>query len=103
LKQPHGLAVSCEADVPCILYVAETGELKSYIYNADTFTATYQKTLAQFPTGNGHFTRTLQFAPDGKHLLISIGSSCNVCDEESPLRASVQSLDLALALTGQAK
>lgn len=94
LNKPHGLAVSCEADQPCILYVAETDALKSYVYNADSFTATYQKTLATFPTGDGHFTRTLLFAPDGKHLLISIGSSCNVCNETSPLRASVQSLDL---------
>lgn len=101
LKQPHGMAIVCpstgnaSADQDaCVLYVAETGELKSYAYDADTFTATYQKTLAPFPVGDGHFTRTLQIAPDGKHLLISIGSSCNACNESSPLRASVQSLDL---------
>src|SRR6185369_6939705 len=95
LKQPHGILESCEAEQPCMLYVAETDKLKSYVYNADTFTATYQKTLATFPTGNGHFTRSLIFSPDGKKILISIGSSCNVCNETSPQRASVQSLDLA--------
>lgn len=95
LNKPHGILESCEADQPCILYVAETDKLKSYIYNSDNFTATYQKTLAEFPTGNGHFTRTLLFSPDGKKILISIGSSCNACNETSPLRASVQELDLA--------
>jgi len=102
LKQPHGLAVICpysgntSADQDaCVLYVAETGELKAYAYDADTYKATYQKTLATFPTGSGHFTRTLLPTPDQKALLVSVGSSCNACDEESPLRATIQELDLA--------
>jgi len=102
LKQPHGLAVICpstgsaSADQDaCVLYVAETGALLAYAYDADTYTATYQKTLATFPTGSGHFTRTLLQGADGTSLLVSIGSSCNVCEEENPLRASVQSVDLA--------
>lgn len=102
LKQPHGLAIICpttgntSADQDaCILYVAETGELKAYAYDADTYTAKYQKTITTFPTGNGHFTRTLLLHPDGKHLLVSIGSSCNACQEDNTRRASVQAIDLA--------
>ncbi len=102
LNQPHGILVLCpdtgsaSADQDaCVLYVAETGTLKSYSYDADTFTATYQKTLATFPTGGGHYTRTLLEHPDGKHILISVGSSCNVCNEDDPMRASVQSLELS--------
>lgn len=105
LKEPHGLLVKCpdtgnaSADQDaCVLYVAETDALKSYSYDADTFTARYQKTLATFPSGAGHFTRTLLMHPDGKRLLVSIGSSCNVCVESDPRRASVQAIDLA---TGQ--
>jgi glucose/arabinose dehydrogenase len=101
LKQPHGIAVICpdtgnaSADQDgCVLYVAETGALKTYAYDADTYGAAYKETLAAFPTGDGHFTRTLLQHPDGEHLLISVGSSCNVCDETSPLRATVQSLSL---------
>jgi glucose/arabinose dehydrogenase len=94
LDQPHGLLVNCPDASACILYVAETGALKSYRYDADTYAAAYQGTLANFPTGNGHFTRTLQMDPDGKHILISIGSSCNVCTESNKVRASVQSFDL---------
>lgn len=94
LKQPHGLLVRCAAENECTLYVAETGELKSYAYNADTFTAEYEETLATFPTGPGHFTRTLLMHPDDRRLLISVGSSCNVCIEKDPRRATVMSYDL---------
>lgn len=93
LRQPHGLAFIC-GDV-CTLYVAETGELKSYSYDADTYKATAPKTLATFPTGSGHYTRTLLPHPDGQHLLISVGSSCNACDESDSKRATIQSLNLA--------
>lgn len=101
LKQPHGLAVLCpdtgnaSADQDaCTLYVAETGALKAYPYDADTMAVGASTELATFPTGDGHFTRTLHEAPDGR-LLISIGSSCNVCNEENPLRATIQAFDLA--------
>ncbi len=102
LKQPHGLAIICpstgntSADQDaCVLYVAETGALKAYAYDADTYKATYQKTLATFPTGPGHFTRTLMPSPDQKALWVSVGSSCNACEEESPVRATIQQVDIA--------
>jgi glucose/arabinose dehydrogenase len=40
------------------------------------------------PTG-GHSTRTVLFSPDWEHLFVSIGSSCNVCIEEDPRRATI--------------
>jgi glucose/arabinose dehydrogenase len=43
------------------------------------------------PTG-GHSTKTVVVLPDGR-LLLSIGSSCNVCDEADERRASVQVLE----------
>jgi glucose/arabinose dehydrogenase len=92
LKQPHGILVRCpdtgsaSADQDaCVL---------SYAYDADTFTARYQETLMMFPTGPGHFTRTLLMHPDGKRLLVSVGSSCNVCIEEDERRATVMAIDL---------
>src|ERR1044072_1771980 len=102
LKQPHGILIHCpdtgfqrvDQDA-CVLYVAETGELKSYRYDADTMSATYEATLATLPTGSGHFTRSLLMHPDGKRLLISVGSSCNVCRESDERRATVLALDLA--------
>lgn len=102
LTKPHGILVACpdtgnaSADQDaCVLYVAETGALKTYAYDADTYTAMYQDTIATFPTGEGHFTRTLLMHPDGTRLLASIGSDCNVCTETDPRRATVQAIDLA--------
>lgn len=40
-----------------------------------------------YPTG-GHFTRTVEFLPDGR-MVVSVGSSCNVCEEDDPRRAAV--------------
>ena len=42
------------------------------------------------PTG-GHTTKSVEILPSGETLL-SIGSSCNVCDEEDERRATVQLL-----------
>ncbi len=43
------------------------------------------------PTG-GHRTRTIIFGQDNK-MYVSIGSSCNVCEENTPLRAAVWQYD----------
>ena len=97
LKQPHGIWVLCpdtgnaSADQDtCTLYVAETGLLKSYRYDADRMAASNPIELAQFPTGDGHYTRTILPAQDNSGLLISVGSSCNVCGETNPMRATIQ-------------
>ena len=42
----------------------------------------------ELPTG-GHSTKSVAVLPGGE-ILLSIGSSCNVCDEEDPRRATVQ-------------
>jgi glucose/arabinose dehydrogenase len=48
--------------------------------------------LLDLPTGAtdlyGHRTRTIAQGPDGK-LYISVGSSCDVCVEDTPLRAAI--------------
>jgi glucose/arabinose dehydrogenase len=41
-----------------------------------------------YPTSGAHRTRTVEFLPDGR-MVVSIGSSCNVCLEEDPRRAAV--------------
>ena len=43
--------------------------------------------ISRIPAG-GHSTRTILFGPDGK-LYLSVGSSCNICDERDSLRAAV--------------
>ncbi|RMG98862.1 MAG: sorbosone dehydrogenase family protein [Chloroflexi bacterium] len=43
--------------------------------------------IDDYPT-NGHSTRTVAFLPDGR-MVVSVGSSCNVCEEEDPRRAAI--------------
>ncbi len=102
LNQPHGISVICpdtgnaSADQDaCTLYVAETGSLKAYSYDADTFAATNPRELTKLPTGSGHFTRTIIPTTDNDGLYISIGSDCNVCTEKDPLRATIQTFSFA--------
>ena len=40
------------------------------------------------PEGGNHWARTLRFGPDGQ-LYLSVGSSCNVCEEDDPRRAAM--------------
>ncbi len=50
-----------------------------------------------------HSSRTIAFLPDGR-LLISAGSTCNVCEEEDPRRAAITSYDSPVGqdrLTGE--
>lgn len=44
------------------------------------------------PSGGFHATKSVAVLPDGR-VLVSIGSSCNVCIEEDERRASVQVLE----------
>ncbi len=45
-------------------------------------------TVFHYKYGGWHLTRTIAFAPNGK-LYVSVGSSCNACDEKEKERATV--------------
>lgn len=101
LDGPHGIVFRCGAVGPtdssgddCVLYVAEKTAVRSYAYIAPTYSATLIEKLAELPGGGGHSTRSLLLHPDGRHLLVAIGSSCNVCRESDPRRAAILSIDL---------
>src|SRR3989344_2013214 len=74
LKNPHGVAV--------------------YDYDETNFKALNKKKIIDLPAGGNHFTRTLLIAPSdepgGKErILISMGSTCNVCNEENIARGKI--------------
>ncbi len=98
LSRPHGVAFKGSQ-----LYIAETNRLAEYDYNAETKKATFKRELAKLPTDgyNQHYTRTIALDPANENrMLVSVGSSCNVCHEEDNRRAKILSVDLA---TGETK
>jgi len=106
LNGPHGLAFQCPDDgAECRLYVAEKDALKVFDYDRETSKVSNEKKLLDFPAGSlgTHFTRSLLFlpSPDDEILLISIGSSCNVCHESDTRRASILSYDTSTGKSEQ--
>jgi glucose/arabinose dehydrogenase len=92
LNRPHGMAFRCRPD--CRLYIAEKDRVTAYSYDQKNLKVTKMKEIADLPDGGGHSTRTLLFLP-GSHddrLLISVGSSCNVCNEDDWRRAKILSV-----------
>ena len=85
LRNPHGLAFDPED--PSLLYFAEENKVSRVRVYSDG----EPETLVSLPSNEGHFTRTLGFGPDGR-LYVSIGSSCNVCNESDPRRAAIYSM-----------
>jgi len=88
LNKPHGIVFKNDK-----LYVAENDGVVIYDYDNINAKATNPQKIIDLPSGGGHFTRTLLITPDEK-LLISVGSSCNVCHEENSHRAKILMADL---------
>jgi glucose/arabinose dehydrogenase len=78
-------SVAFEADGS--LLVAGTGTLYRVTLD-DTRREVGRQAVLRYAPGGQHSTRTIAVAPDGS-LLVSHGSSCNVCWEEDTERASI--------------
>jgi len=85
LDRPHGLAFRGKD-----LVVAETRRLILFKDADGRLKADGMSVLSEDlpPSGGGHWTRTVAVGPDGA-LYVSAGSSCNVCIEKDPRRATV--------------
>lgn len=88
LKNPHGLAF--DPQDPEVLYIAEETRISKTTIKSG-IPSSLQK-IIDLPSGSRHFTRTLGFGPEGR-LYVSIGSTCNVCQEDDPLHAAIYSLN----------
>ena len=93
LNKPHGLAFGPEENPR--LYVAETGRVSAYDYDPERLTAASEQKIADLPPGGRHFTRSLKFLPGprDRRLLISVGSSCDACEEEDWRYAKILAVD----------
>jgi glucose/arabinose dehydrogenase len=83
LSGPHGVAFHAGK-----LYIGETNKVTVYDWDEKNLKATNPRKVADLPSsGGGHMTRTVLF--HGGKMYVSAGSSCNVCKEDDPRRASV--------------
>lgn len=87
LNAPSSLAFA-EIDGTTYLYVGEESQITRFTYGAGGEVGEPEVVVPDLPTGGNHHTRTVAFGKDGM-LYVSIGSSCNICDEEDDRRAAV--------------
>ncbi len=84
LNFPHGIAFHNGN-----LYIAETGRvMRLRDTNNDLKAETQEVIVGNLPTGGNHVSRTLVFDPQDAAMYVSVGSSCNVC-EDDPRRGAV--------------
>jgi glucose/arabinose dehydrogenase len=83
LNKPHGLALHRDW-----LFVAEETQLSRYHWNESNLTASLDKVLFNLPQGGRHSTRSIAIDSNGR-LLVSLGSTCDVCVEKHPWIGSV--------------
>lgn len=93
VSQPYGLAFTNGW-----LYVGNTDSVVRFPYEAagggdpgQTSTDQPPQKITALTRGgyNQHWTRNLIFSPDNKKLYVTVGSSCNVCEESEPARAAI--------------
>jgi glucose/arabinose dehydrogenase len=99
LNNPHNLVYHEGA-----WYVAVTeGVVRLIDTDGDGVAEAHTTLIDSYTPPGQHSSRTIAFLPDGR-LLLSAGSTCNVCEEEDPRRAAITSYDSPIGqdeLTGE--
>ena len=97
LNRPFGIAFHPVGTEPKFVYVGNTDSVVRFPYTAgDTKASGAAETVVKdVPSGNervgggGHWTRDLEFSPDGKTLYVSVGSRSNVDDDDREKRRAM--------------
>ena len=100
LRNPNSIAFYTDEKGVDWFYVALTKNLLRYKYNAgEAAPGSQPQVLATFPDyglsykyGGWHLTRTIAIGGNGK-IYVSVGSSCNACEEKEEVRASILEMD----------
>ncbi|HVF09876.1 MAG TPA: sorbosone dehydrogenase family protein [Abditibacteriaceae bacterium] len=86
--QPYGMAFHPDG----WLYVGNTDSVVRFPYSRGaTSTNSEPQEITRLTKGgyNQHWTRNLLFSRDSKKLYVTVGSSCNTCEETDPQRAAI--------------
>lgn len=100
LRNPNSIAFYTDRKGVNWFYLALTDRLLRYRYNAgENAPVGEPEVLATFPDyglsykyGGWHLTRTIVVGGNGK-IYVSVGSSCNACEEKEEVRASILEME----------
>ena len=84
LKSPYGIAFYPPGPDPQWVYIGNTNEVVRFPYhNGDLKASGASQHIADLPAGGGHWTRAVDFSPDGKKMFVAVGSASNVDDPDT--------------------
>lgn len=95
LNNPYGFAFKCDKpdgeEEKCKMYIAETDKVSEFDFDKADSIASNGRKIIDLPADGRHLARTIMFMPypDENKLLISVGSSCDVCIEKDGRRAKI--------------
>jgi glucose/arabinose dehydrogenase len=101
LHNPNSIAFFQDAQGQTWFYLALTDRLVRYKFvpgeerptSRPEVLATYPAYGLSYKYGGWHLTRTIAFGP-GDKLYVTVGSSCNGCDEKEEIRATLSVMDV---------
>jgi glucose/arabinose dehydrogenase/mono/diheme cytochrome c family protein len=84
LNQPYGINFYPPGPNPQWVYVGQTDAVLRFPYhNGDMKAMGKPQHIASLPAGGGHWTRDIQFSPDGRKMFVGVGSRSNVDDSDT--------------------
>jgi glucose/arabinose dehydrogenase/mono/diheme cytochrome c family protein len=87
LKKPYGINFYPPGPNPQWVYVSDPGAVRRFAYQNGSLKASGDpEHIADLPDGKGHWTRDIQFSPDGKKMFVAVGSASNSDDPDTTPR-----------------
>jgi len=84
LSKPYGIAFYPPGPDPQWIYIGNTNEVIRFPYhNGDLKASGASQHIADLPSGGGHWTRAVEFSPDGKRMFVGVGSASNDDDTDT--------------------
>jgi glucose/arabinose dehydrogenase len=84
LNRPFGISFYPPGPDPQWVYVGNTDSIVRFPYQSGDLRARGPaEHIADVPGGRNHWTRNIQFSPDGKKMFVTVGSASNVDDPDT--------------------